>query len=211
MRLASFCSATSRGSPRLCSSKGAPEFARQGFLEFAMDHFERHRKSMPRSHGSRHKLQAVGKQLFETLQPGFAFSHDIQHRKGSGGDRRQVGITPKLVGKQHPAQCPGGHYRDQNRIHQPVRAPLHAGLLQHFLQFGLQLEAAQELGRQQDVLLVGLDQRAAGDAQPWPPSVCWCQSTGFSACRGPSGGMRWSKSTRRPGRKPIPRWRSVET
>ena len=43
-----------------------------------------------------------------------------------------------------------------------MRAPLHAGLLEQLLQLALQLKAAQELGGQQNVLFVGMDQRSAG-------------------------------------------------
>src|SRR5271165_4771531 len=142
--------------------EGTAEFARQRLLEFAVNHLERHREGMAGAHRARHKLQAVGKKLLEPPQAGFAFSHYVQHRQRTRGERRKIGKMPELIGKQEPAQGPSGHHADKARIDQPVGAPLHSGLFDHLLQLGLKLEAAQELGGEQEVLLVGLDQRAGG-------------------------------------------------
>ncbi len=140
--------------------EGAPEFTRQGFLKLAVNHFERHREGMPGAHRARHELQAVRKDLFEAAHARLAFADHIQQRKGASEQRGHIGKTPELVWKQDPGQRPDRHHRQQGGVHQPVRAPLHPGLLNHFLQLALQLETPQELGGEQDILFLGMNEGA---------------------------------------------------
>ncbi len=82
----------------------------------------------------------------------------------------------ELVGKQNPGERPDRHHRDQAGVHQPVRAPLHPGLLEHLLQLALELEAPQELGGEQNILFLGMDERA-------PAARGGLGRLGLAACR----------------------------